>query len=35
MVVSFDDFQDEEYFIPKEIFEQAGFETETTSLEKE
>ncbi|MDD3491553.1 MAG: DJ-1/PfpI family protein [Candidatus Pacebacteria bacterium] len=34
MVVSFDDFRDEEYFIPKEIFEQAGFETETTSLEK-
>ncbi|MDD3487854.1 MAG: DJ-1/PfpI family protein [Candidatus Pacebacteria bacterium] len=34
MVVSFDDFRDEEYFIPKEIFEQAGFEVETTSLQK-
>lgn len=34
MVVSFDNFRDEEYFIPKEIFEQAGFEVETTSLQK-
>ena len=34
MAVSFDDFRDEEYFIPKEIFEQAGFEVETTSLQK-
>jgi len=34
MVVSFNDFRDEEYFIPKEIFEQAGFEVKTTSLQK-
>jgi protease I len=31
MAVAFRDFRDEEYFIPKRIFEEAGFEVSTTS----
>jgi protease I len=31
MIVSFEDFRDEEYFIPKEILERAGFEVVTVS----
>ena len=34
MVVSFRNFQDEEYFIPKEILENLGFKIETASLQK-
>lgn len=31
MVIAFRDFRDEEYFIPKEIFEKAGIKTKTAS----
>lgn len=34
MVVAFKDFRDEEYFIPKEVLEKAGFFIDTTSTEK-
>lgn len=34
MVVALKDFRDEEYFIPKEILEKAGFSIDTTSTEK-
>lgn len=34
MVVAFNEFKDEEYFVPKEIFEEAGFTVETTSSKK-
>ncbi|MDD5760710.1 MAG: DJ-1/PfpI family protein [Candidatus Pacebacteria bacterium] len=34
IVVAFDGFKDEEYFVPKEVFEQAGFIVETTSFKK-
>ncbi|HZI95699.1 MAG TPA: DJ-1/PfpI family protein [Candidatus Paceibacterota bacterium] len=34
MVVAFKDFRDEEYFIPKEILEKAGFSIDTTSTKK-
>jgi len=34
MVVALKDFQDEEYFIPKEILEKAGFSIDTTSTKK-
>jgi len=34
MVIAFRDFRDEEYFIPKEIFEAAGAEIKTASNEK-
>jgi len=34
MVVALKDFQDEEYFVPKEILERAGFLIDTTSTEK-
>jgi protease I len=34
MVVAFKDFRDEEYFIPKEVLERAGFSIDTTSTEK-
>ncbi len=34
MVVALKDFQDEEYFIPKEILEKAGFFIDTTGTEK-
>lgn len=34
MAVSFKDFQDEEYFIPKEVLEKAGFFIDTTSTKK-
>lgn len=34
MVVAFKDFRDEEYFVPKEILEKAGFSIDTTSTEK-
>ncbi|MCG2808957.1 MAG: DJ-1/PfpI family protein, partial [Candidatus Portnoybacteria bacterium] len=31
MVIAFSDFKDEEYFIPREIFERAGVEVATVS----
>jgi protease I len=34
MVVAFNDFKDEEYFVPKEVFEKAGFIVETASSQK-
>ena len=34
MIIAFQDFQDEEYFIPKKIFEAAGFEVKTISNKK-
>jgi len=34
MVVALKDFRDEEYFIPKEVLERAGFSIDTTSTEK-
>jgi len=34
MVVALKDFRDEEYFIPKEILEKAGFSIDTTGTEK-
>ena len=34
MVVAFKDFSDEEYFIPKEVLEKAGFSIDTTSTKK-
>lgn len=34
MVVAFENFSDEEYFIPKEILEKAGFFIDTTSTQK-
>lgn len=34
MVVAFKDFRDEEYFIPKEVLEKAGFSIDTTSTQK-
>jgi len=34
MAVAFKDFRDEEYFIPKEILEKAGFSIDTTSTKK-
>lgn len=34
MVVAFDGFQDEEYFVPKEILEKAGFIIKTTSTQE-
>ena len=34
MVLAFKDFRDEEYFIPKEILEKAGFYIDTTSTEQ-
>jgi len=34
MVLAFKDFRDEEYFIPKEILEKAGFSIDTTSTEQ-
>ncbi len=34
MVISFRDFRDEEYFIPKDILAQAGVEISTVSTEK-
>jgi len=34
MVVALKDFRDEEYFIPKEVLEKAGFSIDTTSTEK-
>jgi len=34
MVVAFKNFRDEEYFIPKEILEKAGFFIDTTSTQK-
>ena len=34
MVVAFKDFKDEEYFVPKEILEKAGYLIETTSSQK-
>ncbi len=33
MIVAFKDFRDEEYFIPKEIFENVGIKVETVSSE--
>jgi len=33
-VIAFKDFKDEEYFIPKEIFERNGFEVKTVSWQK-
>jgi len=33
MIIAFKDFRDEEYFIPKEIFENNGAEVKTVSLE--
>lgn len=34
MIVAFKDFRDEEYFIPKEVLEKAGFFIDTTSTQK-
>jgi len=34
MIIAFSNFRDEEYFIPKEIFEEAGFEVKTVSTKK-
>ena len=34
MIVAFRDFRDEEYFIPKEIFEKSGIKVKTASAEK-
>jgi len=34
MVVAFKDFRDEEYFVPKEVLEKAGFFIDTTSTEQ-
>ncbi|MBU3918962.1 DJ-1/PfpI family protein [Patescibacteria group bacterium] len=34
IIISFKNFRDEEYFIPKEIFENNGFEVKTISTEK-
>ena len=34
MVVALKNFQDEEYFVPKEILEKSGFSIDTTSTEK-
>ncbi len=34
MIIAFRDFRDEEYFVPKEIFEKAGFEVKTASTHK-
>jgi len=34
IIISFKNFRDEEYFIPKEIFEDNGFEVKTISTEK-
>ncbi|MFA5041872.1 MAG: DJ-1/PfpI family protein [Candidatus Paceibacterota bacterium] len=33
-VIAFRDFRDEEYFVPKEILENAGYEVETASTKK-
>jgi len=33
-IIAFNDFRDEEYFIPKEILEQAGIEVKTASTQK-
>lgn len=34
MIIAFSNFRDEEYFIPKEIFEEASFEVKTVSTKK-
>lgn len=34
IIIAFSDFRDEEYFVPKEIFEKAGFEVITASPQK-
>ncbi len=34
LIIAFRNFRDEEYFIPKEIFEQNGFEAVTASTDK-
>jgi protease I len=34
MIIAFWDFKDEEYFVPKEIFEKAGFEVKTASAQE-
>ncbi len=34
LIIAFQDFRDEEYFIPKEKLEKAGFETKTVSTSK-
>ncbi|MDD3098524.1 MAG: DJ-1/PfpI family protein [Candidatus Pacebacteria bacterium] len=34
LVIAFNDFQDKEYFVPKEVFEKVGFLVETVSTQK-
>jgi protease I len=34
IIIAFKDFRDEEYFVPKEVFELAGIEVKTASTEK-